>query len=232
MINIEQSLQEKSPKLASEKSVLSKPMIKALKALMHEDEINEFIETHKHLKGFEFLDQILEQFDFSYSVSNKQRANIPTEGRAVIIANHPIGSLDGLALLHEIGNSISYRKIQMHGAYLLEYSELAGFSQTEQKTLSTLVLAHRRKVPTRAFDGFIPEKFRKTLICLAILLRLSALLQRDRDDHPTPDITVSDNAIRIKFNAAWMEQHSLTQVDLEHEIQYLKKCDIELSYEA
>ena len=99
MINIEQSLQEKFPKLASEKSVLSKPMIKALKALMHEDEINEFIETHKHLKGFEFLDQILEQFDFSYSVSNKQRENIPTEGRAVIIANHPIGSLDGLALL-------------------------------------------------------------------------------------------------------------------------------------
>lgn len=140
--------------------------------------------------------------------------------------------LEWAALLHEIGNSISYRKIQMHGAYLLEYSELAGFSQTEQKILSTLVLAHRRKVPTKAFDGFRPKKFRKTLMRLAILLRLSVLLQRDRDEHPTPEITVSDNAIRIKFDAAWMEQHSLTQVDLEHEIQYLKKCEIELSYEA
>lgn len=80
-----------------------KPLMKAasslLKRVLHQDEINRFIETHRHLEGLEFNDAVLEHFNFSFQVSSKDRAKIPDQRRVLIVANHPLGSLDGLALL-------------------------------------------------------------------------------------------------------------------------------------
>ncbi|MBX3617303.1 lysophospholipid acyltransferase family protein [Nitrosomonas sp.] len=80
-----------------------KPLMKAasslLKRVLHQDEINRFIETHRHLEGLEFNDAVLEHFNFSFQVSSKDRARIPDQRRVLIVANHPLGSLDGLALL-------------------------------------------------------------------------------------------------------------------------------------
>ncbi|WP_297324252.1 lysophospholipid acyltransferase family protein [Nitrosomonas sp.] len=80
-----------------------KPLMKAassvLKKLFHQKEINDFIETHQYLEGLEFNDAVLEHFNFTFQVSSKDRARIPDQRRLLIVANHPIGSLDGLALL-------------------------------------------------------------------------------------------------------------------------------------
>lgn len=80
-----------------------KPLLKTassiLKKLVHQDEINQFIETHRHLEGLEFNDAVLEHFNFTFQVSGKDRSRIPDQGRVLIAANHPLGSLDGLALL-------------------------------------------------------------------------------------------------------------------------------------
>ncbi|MDE2389862.1 MAG: lysophospholipid acyltransferase family protein, partial [Betaproteobacteria bacterium] len=80
-----------------------KPLMKAasslLKKVLRQDEINCFIETHRHLEGLEFNDAVLEHFNFSFQVSSKDRARIPDQRRVLIVANHPLGSLDGLALL-------------------------------------------------------------------------------------------------------------------------------------
>jgi len=51
------------------------------------------------LEGLEFNDAVLEHFNFSFQVSSKDRARIPDQRRVLIVANHPLGSLDGLALL-------------------------------------------------------------------------------------------------------------------------------------
>ncbi len=51
--------------------------------------------------GFDFVEQVLDYFDFRWrTVRDHERRTVfpPTVG-SVIIANHPIGSLDGLALL-------------------------------------------------------------------------------------------------------------------------------------
>lgn len=79
------------------------PLIKTassiLKKLFHQDEINHFIETHRHLEGLEFNDAVLDHFNFTFQLSNNDRARIPDQHRTLIVANHPLGSLDGLALL-------------------------------------------------------------------------------------------------------------------------------------
>ena len=50
-----------------------------------------------------FVEQALGALDFDYRVSEAELENIPASGRVIIVANHPIGSLDGLALLRLLG---------------------------------------------------------------------------------------------------------------------------------
>lgn len=97
MLNLEKALVEKFPELPNKMG--GKLIIKLIKALTHEEEINQFIQSHQHLRGFAFLDQVLKHFNFGYKVSSRSLNRIPSEGRVILAANHPIGSLDGLALL-------------------------------------------------------------------------------------------------------------------------------------
>lgn len=99
MINIEQTVINKFPAFASQPGLIRRPAVSFLKKMIHQDKVNEFLRKNRALEGFEFIDAVFDYFNFSYSVSARDRANIPAEGRIVIIANHPIGSLDGLALL-------------------------------------------------------------------------------------------------------------------------------------
>lgn len=103
MLNIENTLQERFPSFENRSSWVKKPTIDFLRKLTHEQEINHFLERHQDLKGFDFIDQVLDYFNFSYSVSHRDRANIPATGRVVIVANHPLGALDGLSLLKLVG---------------------------------------------------------------------------------------------------------------------------------
>lgn len=50
--------------------------------------------------------------------------------------------------LHEIGLAISHSQYHKHGAYLLRYSDMAGFTQQAQRELAILVRGHRRKFST------------------------------------------------------------------------------------
>ena len=74
-------------------------MVHLLRVLLHEEEINRFIQANRHLRGFAFLDRVLGDFNFRFHVDPEQLRAIPPQGRLIIVANHPIGSLDGLALL-------------------------------------------------------------------------------------------------------------------------------------
>lgn len=97
MLNIEAAINEKFPELTQKKT--GKLALKVIKSLTHENEINDFIDSHQHLKGFAFLNEVLNYFNFSYKVNSDALSRIPAQGRVVMVANHPIGSLDGLALL-------------------------------------------------------------------------------------------------------------------------------------
>lgn len=100
MLDIEESLNTKFPHFAQQSQIIRKPTLSLLRRLTYEEKINDFLIKNAHCHGLEFIDRIFDYFNFSYSVSSQDRRNIPAQGRVVIIANHPIGSLDGLALLH------------------------------------------------------------------------------------------------------------------------------------
>lgn len=99
MLNIEESLAHKFPGFAAQAPLIRKSTLNLLRKLTREQEINQFLRDNQSNRGLDFVDRIFDYFNFSYSVAHRERDNIPAQGRVVIIANHPIGSLDGLALL-------------------------------------------------------------------------------------------------------------------------------------
>lgn len=99
MLNIEAFLHDRYPDFCARRPHLARPLTRALRLLCHEGEFQQFAATYPHLRGFDFVEQVLDYFQFSFATRDKERERIPARGRVVIIANHPIGSLDGLALL-------------------------------------------------------------------------------------------------------------------------------------
>lgn len=98
-VNIEKIINAKFPAISRRNPILKSGLFRFLRWLSREQEINRFMDLNQDASAPEFVDRVLDYFDFSLSISENERENIPTEGRVVIVANHPIGTLDGLALL-------------------------------------------------------------------------------------------------------------------------------------
>tara|TARA_R100001440_G_scaffold12432_6_gene21975 strand:+ start:2523 stop:4031 length:1509 start_codon:yes stop_codon:yes gene_type:complete len=131
--------------------------------------------------------------------------------------------------LHEIGLTISHTQYHKHGAYMLRYSDLPGFSQQAKKDLATLVRGHRRKFSTAVFESCDPEDVpRLRLLC--VLLRMGVLLQHPRNMEQPAGFSVEPqaNGMTISFADGWLEERPLTRADLHNEIDYLAKQDFKL----
>lgn len=103
MINVQKEIEKKFPNISKNPNFLNKSLLKLAKKLVHENSINDFLSKNSHLKGFEFVDAVLDYFSFDYTVSSNDLQNIPSSGKVVIIANHPLGGLDALSLLKLVG---------------------------------------------------------------------------------------------------------------------------------
>ncbi|HGN1704553.1 TPA: lysophospholipid acyltransferase family protein [Providencia rettgeri] len=73
-----------------------------LKSILFEKEFQQFAINYPHLKGFDLIEQIIEYFNVRVEFAQRDLENIPNQGPVVLVANHPIGSLDGLAILHAV----------------------------------------------------------------------------------------------------------------------------------
>jgi len=136
--------------------------------------------------------------------------------------------LSWAADLHEIGMDIAHTQYHKHGGYLLQHMDMPGFSSSDQQHLAALVRAHRRKFPTTEtlFQG--AESTR--VIRLATLLRLAAVLHRNRLSRPLPHVALSvqDQQICLTLPESWLRRHPLTRLDLQQEAAYLNAAAIEL----
>lgn len=151
--------------------------------------------------------------------------------------NHPRwhNRLKWAAQLHEIGLNVAHTQYHKHGAYLLNYADLAGFTHQQQQVLAVLVRAHRRKFPATEFRRFAPEQQLK-LQRLARLLRIAVLLNHSRPDTAQTDFTLSVNntsskeTLSLKFPEGWLEEQPLLLTDLEQEARWQEAAGFELLY--
>lgn len=75
-------------------------IVKAIKRLFHEEEINDFLLKNQHKDTYSFIESILDYFHVTTGLTKQELDYIPSYGRVVVIANHPLGALDALSLLH------------------------------------------------------------------------------------------------------------------------------------
>ncbi|MGI9247953.1 MAG: exopolyphosphatase [Woeseiaceae bacterium] len=130
--------------------------------------------------------------------------------------------VDWASRLHEIGLDISHDGYQRHGAYIAEHADMPGFPRAEQRLLAVLIGAQRDRIETSRLDS-LPETWRETGVRLVMILRLAVLLNRSRKSDAVPEfkLSVSDNALELRFDPDWLEANPLTIADLEREQQFL-----------
>ena len=88
--------------------------------------------------------------------------------------------------------------------------------------LALLVRAHRRKFPSLEFES-VGAKERKTLVRLAVLLRLAVVLRRNRSGEALPPLQLeaAPANLTVTFGEGWLESHPLTRLDLDLDAQFL-----------
>ena len=126
--------------------------------------------------------------------------------------------LSRAARLHEIGLAIAHSGYHAHGAYILEHSDIAGFSQQEQRVLAALIRTHRRGIPKSAFE-LIPDRLLGNARHVAALLRLAVLLHRahETDEMPVLRLRVEGERLQLVLDERWLRARPLLRADLDGE---------------
>ncbi|MCC8995536.1 MAG: exopolyphosphatase [Nitrosomonas sp.] len=186
-------------------------------------------------------DQTIAAVTQRYNIDSEQAIRVKNTAKALfdqvkvnwqLNDNNDLKILEWGAMLHEIGLSVAHYQYHKHGAYLTANSDLAGFSQQDQKKLAMLVRSHRRKFPLEELQ-IINASIRPSLTKLCVLLRLAVVLHRGRSGYDFPEIHVGMDKgnIRLIFPTNWLEQHPLTLLDLNTEQSYLQAAGIILDFQ-
>jgi putative hemolysin len=72
-----------------------------LSKIVHEDESNEILYENKDKFGLDFVSASLRKLNTKIEIFGIE--NIPKTGKVTLISNHPLGGLDGLALMDTVG---------------------------------------------------------------------------------------------------------------------------------
>ncbi|MEY4592692.1 MAG: hypothetical protein RIR18_1587 [Pseudomonadota bacterium] len=130
------------------------------------------------------------------------------------------------AELHEIGWAISHTSYHKHGAYILTYADMPGFSRPEQAKLASLILGHRGKL-----SKLLQLSQDKRFCRMVLSLRLAVLFCRARmHSQVAPHISVQaeKNGYRLSLPAAWLNAHPLSHANLVEEAAYWQGVDVRL----
>lgn len=134
--------------------------------------------------------------------------------------------LSWAAQCHEIGAVISHGSSPIHGAYILDHTELMGFSQRDLHHLSWLVLGQQGKLKkldlTRVDDSLMISLF---------CLRLAIILCHSRNKPElggVKDLTCKEGRMTLTVREDWLKTHPQSAYLLEEEVIAWKKANWDL----
>lgn len=96
-IDVEKILYSKNPAL---KKAVPGFVVNYLKRIVHQDDLNGFLEKWGHLRDAELIEAWLRHFEIKFNIIGSE--NIPKTGRYIFVSNHPLGGLDGLVFIYEL----------------------------------------------------------------------------------------------------------------------------------
>jgi exopolyphosphatase / guanosine-5'-triphosphate,3'-diphosphate pyrophosphatase len=172
-----------------------------------------------------------------YGVDAEQAARV--EATALALFDQTAAALDlrdeerrmlaWAARIHEIGLAIAHSQYHVHGAYVVEHSDIAGFSNQEQQALAVLLRCQRRAPAIGRIEA-LPERHAGPVRHLMLLLRLAVLLHRGHDPHSAPAVRlrVDGRTLQLLLPEGWLASHPLTRADLDAEREFVADIGHEL----
>ena len=97
-VDVEKVIGSKNPRLLK---WMPGFLLRYIKRILHENEVNDFMSKHGHLRDFEFIREVLDFMGVKIEVKGLE--NLPESGGFILAANHPLGGLDGMALMMAVG---------------------------------------------------------------------------------------------------------------------------------
>ncbi|MBL1280384.1 MAG: glycerol acyltransferase, partial [Fluviicola sp.] len=94
LIDIEKLIASKNPKTLK---WMPRFVIRYLKRILHQDEVNGFLADNKDKKGVDWCEAGVKFMKMTFSVKNIEK--IPKEGKIVLVMNHPLGGMDAIILV-------------------------------------------------------------------------------------------------------------------------------------
>jgi putative hemolysin len=96
-IDVEKVIAEKNPRLLK---WLPGFLLRYIKKILHEKDVNEFMSIHGEKKGLDFVNIVLSEFNTKVIANGLE--NVPDQGGFIVASNHPLGGFDGLAFMHAV----------------------------------------------------------------------------------------------------------------------------------
>lgn len=91
-------------KMGSKAKFVPSPLVKWLKHIVHQDEVNKYLWDSRNLTGVEWLEDCMRYLDMTLDIVGKENLPDKNDGKLyTFVSNHPLGGEDGVALGAVIG---------------------------------------------------------------------------------------------------------------------------------
>ena len=100
LIDLRKIFTAKVPKLMKH---MPEWLFRKIQRLLHEDDINEILTKYADKEGLDFINAVVA--DFNLDVVLEGVDNLMASDRVLVASNHPLGGLDGIALIGSVGNN-------------------------------------------------------------------------------------------------------------------------------
>jgi exopolyphosphatase/guanosine-5'-triphosphate,3'-diphosphate pyrophosphatase len=132
--------------------------------------------------------------------------------------------LEVAALLHDVGNAVSYRNHHKHSAYLVQHADLPGLTDHERSLAALVARYHRRSAPDRSHPGLagVAAADYRLVRKLSTLLRTADSFDRSHQQ-PVRSIEVVERPRAVQVRLATREPVDLELWDLEREAPLFKR---------
>ena len=120
-LDVDKILADKNPKIHR---VLPRFVIRYLKRIVHQDDINEILRNFSDLRGAAFNDAALGFMGIKYRAHGVE--NLPKGGRNIFVSNHPLGGLDGMVFMSELSKHFPAIKFPVNDIllYIENYGDI------------------------------------------------------------------------------------------------------------
>lgn len=98
LIDFRKIFEAKAPKLMKR---MPDCLFRRVQKLLHEEDINTILSKYGDLQGVEFVQAVIKDFNLNIVVEGAE--NLTASDRVLVASNHPLGGLDGIALIGTVG---------------------------------------------------------------------------------------------------------------------------------